>query len=434
MKYTAVGCHVFAGGFTMGVKRLMTVNEQLECHGFGLETARDVVGVECINCASEDWPKRSGHMLFGNPRCTGFSSITGGYDDDTHGPWAKQTVDIHQLVDYGIANSFETIVWESVQQAFTTGHDLIKYLVEEKFAPAGYRIAHLFLNAASFGNSQNRKRYFFVAYKRGKNFNIVPPNIDHYYETVRSAIWDLRDRQTNEMESPHVYDRDSYIKLTPNEKAVLGRLPSGWNLNMLVKYDYDAMPDDFKLKWDVRNSAMPFSMHCIHRLQWMRPFPTIHSNASRFIHPWRDRPITVGECATAMGWGDAIPAGPKPFAQIAKGIVPDLGEWLTQQVIRYLDDEWGDEDWESSYCPVSGEWRGGDVDGALEKTFDLTTYCGRVLRDSTHGQDVRRQRVLFNFDRYTGERIRPWGVVKAGYKGDDRLDKIIEKQGDYEDE
>jgi len=113
----AVGCHVFAGGFTMGVKRVFDVECQLESHGFGKETCEAVAKVPFVNRPDANWPDVEAQFLYGNPRCTGFSCITSGYDEDTHGPWAKQTEDIHQLCNYA-AGRYDIIIWESVQQAF----------------------------------------------------------------------------------------------------------------------------------------------------------------------------------------------------------------------------------------------------------------------------------------------------------------------------
>lgn len=425
----AVGCHVFAGGFTLGVRQVMQVEDHLETHGFGIETAEKVVGVRVTNCEDyREWPALSGNMLFGNPRCTGFSCITSGCKESAHGPWSKQTIDIHELSDYAAKGGYDAIVWESVQQAYTgTGKALIDWLIERHYAPAGYRVAHILLNAASFGNAQQRKRYFFVAYKNDKAFNITPPKISSFYSTTYDAIWNLRDRITREAKDRDDFDADTYVKLSPHEKRCAERLPNGWNLNMLANYDYDALPDKFKKTWDTRTSKMPFSLHCIHRLQWLHPFPTIHSGASRWIHPWYNRPITVLEAATAMGWGGLVPIGRAPIPQIGKGIVPDIGRWLAEQVKLYLTDAWGGDDWESSYDHVEGEWKGRDTHGELEKTFNMTKYVGHYFDAERYHYDARIPRHRWNVDPNTGRLKRPWKEIRESYRGDPRVDRLVRK-------
>lgn len=379
---TAVGIHVFAGGFTLGVQAAgFNVECQLESHNFGRESVEALCKIPFVNHQDgpKAWPKMTGQFAFGNPRCTGFSTITGGYDEQAHGAWSKPTQDIHQFCEYA-AGKFDIAVWESVQPTFTTGRSLLDYLRDKIFKPKRYRIAHIMLNAASFGNQQMRKRYFFVAYRDDRNFNVTPPEIPLYAPTAYDAIWHLRNRPTREAHlfSNHdlSYDFDSYHKLTDEEKLMVPYLPNGWNQNLLARYKLSALPERLQDKYHFRTSEMPFSMHCIYRMNWLTPHPTIHSSAVRFIHPEHNRPLTVGELATAMGWPPGmIPSGPRPVSQLAKGIVPAVGTWLAEQVERYLDNAWGEEDWQSSYDQYSGEWVGeANCNGAVEKIFNLSSY------------------------------------------------------------
>lgn len=408
----AVGIHVFAGGFTMGVQKVFDVQCQLEKHNFGRETTEAVCGVPFVNHDDAQWPDVDAQFAYGNPRCTGFSSITGGYGADVHGAWSAPTRDIHELCEYA-AGRYDAVIWESVQQAMSVGRPLLDYLRDEIFVPKNYRIAHVMLNAASFGNTQNRKRYFFVAYRDDRNFNIVPPEISDYEPTAYDAIWKLKDRETHEAHitsSCTDYTFDSYARLTDEEKHIVPNLPNGWNVNTLAAYNLDALPRRWQEMWHLRTSDMPFSMHCIYRMNWLRPFPTIHSSAARFIHPEHNRPLTVGELATAMGWSD-IPRGPKPVNQIAKGVCPEAGEWLANQVKLYLEDYWGEDDWESSYNPTKGEWEGRNAAGAKEKYFNLTQYVGshfdierysdvKPIQRYRHPVDARTGRPLERRSRY----------------------------------
>lgn len=384
----ADGCHVFAGGFSFGVMKEMTVPRQLEVHGLGRDTAKSA-GLDFIEAGHwEDWPDPTPKacMLFGNPRCTGFSCVTGGHGEETHGAWSKPTVDIHQLCHYGVHHGYPIICWESVQQAMSTGRPLLDYLRDKLFVPNGYRIAHLLLNAASFGNSQHRKRYFFFAYKADKNFNIVPPVLPERHKTVGDVLL-TEDLLNREVESSRFgkkdeYHADCYMKRCADEEALIPYLPHHVDLNMLARYDYEKLESlsaKYAMTWRYRNSDMPFSMHSIIRLDPDGPCPVISSSAGRFIHPTLDRPLTMRELALLMGWPSHItPLGYHPIGQIGKGICPEVGTWLAQQAKNYVNDIWGKEDWESSYDELKGEWVGRDYTsdefGPPEKTFDLTTY------------------------------------------------------------
>lgn len=411
----AVGLHVFAGGFTVGVQRVMDVEAQLEKHGFGIETAEAMCKIPIVNEPGGNWPRIKADFCYGNPRCTGFSTITAGYGDDCHGPWSKQCQDIHDLCNYAVGK-YDAIIWESVQQAYSTGRPLLDYLRDEIFKPKHYRIAHVLLNAASFGNCQQRKRYFFVAYRNDRNFNIEPPLIDARMSCVYDHIWNMRNRPTNERHlfGHEEYDEDSYTRLTPDEKKCVPLLPNGFCLNRFAQWSYEDLPEHLKMLWSMRTSPMPFSMHCIYRINWLRPSPTIHSSASRFIHPTLDRPLTVGEITKIMGW-PRIPVGSKPIAQIAKGVVPDAGEWLAKQVQYYLDGAWGKEDYESTYDHRIGEWVGRDTTGEIEKTFNLTSYTGweqrKLLNHDDH--EVRDEHMHYlNVDFKSRKLRRSWDTVR----------------------
>lgn len=369
----AVGIHVFAGGFTMGVQRVADVQCQLEVHDVGLDTARQFVEVH--QSPAESWPETNGELAYGNPRCTAWSSLTGGLSEDSHGAFAAQSCDAVEFCQYS-AGRFDVCVWESVQQAYTTGRPFVEKMYREIFADRGYRLCHLFVNAASFGNAQLRRRYFFVAYRRGLKFNVSPPLITtDYHPTLFDAMWHLRSRETSPWQED--YDRDTTFPLTDDEREVLPRLYNGWGLNALGHYERSSLTERQKRVYDMRSSDKPFSLHCVRRLPWMTWSPTIHSGAKKWIHPDYDRTLTVGELATVMGWPEDItPRGPDPAGQIAKGVVPDVGEWLAQQVMHSLDGVWDDE-WETSYNPNTGTWDGESSVGKDVKTFDLTKFYAK---------------------------------------------------------
>lgn len=387
----AVGIHTFAGGFSHGVQHVFNVKTHLETHGFGIETAKALCDVNVINCPAAEWPDITGDFAFGNPRCTGFSTITSGYDARVHGPFAAATIDILEFVNYSTGR-YPIFAWESVQQAYTVGRPLLDQLVEQ-VAAKDYRVAHVFVNSASFGNAQHRKRYFFIAYHKSKNFNIDAPNLSDYQTTLFDAIYHLRD-----VESPTT-------RLTPDEAEAIKNLPNGWNLNMLAAYGSHLLPQKMQDKWLLRESDMPFSLHCVTRLQWFCKCPTIHSSAGRFIHPEYDRPLTYLELATLAGW-PMVPVGQNPIAEIAKGVCPEVGKWVAEQAYHYLNDAWGSEDYESKFNHNTGVFDGRNCEGAIEKVFNITHYIPQTVRTDYPYENFRQHR--FNVDERTGRPIRPW--------------------------
>lgn len=417
----AIGCHVFAAGFMAGVKQVMPVEVNLERHGFGLQTSEKRWGIPTINAHPSEWPRVSADVIWGNPRCTGFSVVTSGYGASAHGPEAKQCQDIHDLMNYSLGH-YPVIVWESVQQAYTTGKPLLDALAQ-RCIESGYRVAHLFINAATFGCPQNRKRYFFVAYPKDKQFNVSAPAITPHYATIYDAIWSQRERETREMNlyRDTSYDRDCYVKLTDAERDAVQHIYTGACLNTAAPYVYDMLPKKLQDTWRLRASPMPFSMHTIVRLAWMCQCPTLKNSSGRLLHPWHHRPLTVGELALCMGWhggfvgGDpadpVIPAGPDPVGQIAKGVVPAVGQWIAEQVVECLEDRWGGEDWESRYDQYSGGFVGRDTKDEPVKVIDLTDYRGWFFDHDRFPEECKKQMHRFNVDPSTGKVIRDWRNV-----------------------
>jgi site-specific DNA-cytosine methylase len=407
----SVGIHVFAGGFSHGVQQVADVTDHLEVHGFGLETAKAMCNVNIHNSPAEDWPDVASDFAFGNPRCTGFSTVTAGYDDKIHGPFASCTRDIWEFMNY-CTGRYPIFAWESVQQAYSTGRPLINMLVE-KVAAQGYRVAHVFVNAASLGNAQRRKRYFFVAYDASKNFNIEVMKLPEYAPSLYDAIWHLRDRQDMTL-----------TRLSTDEIESLPYLPNGWDLNMAAQYNCEKLPEKLQDTWLLRNSGMPFSMHCVKRLNWRNACPTIFSSAGRFIHPEHNRGLSHEELAAIMGL-PIVPLGNDPVAQIAKGVCPCVGEWLATQAIHYHNDAWGEEDWEASYQGWCGEWKTAPANGKLEKVFNITSYLQTLQRPFT---DETLPKHRFNVDPHTGDLINTWSSVKKSHRqhsGDTRLRSSI---------
>jgi site-specific DNA-cytosine methylase len=256
------------------VQQHFDVLAQLEPHQFGTATASKNWGVVVDESPSSSWEASYSGMkfplIYGNPRCTAFSSLTGGCDASTHGPFAKQCADINEFMSFALGKG-DILIWESVQQAYSVGKPLIDHWVKqcEDFQ---YRVAHVFINAATFGNAQQRKRYFFVAYKSHLKFNVDAPEIEDAYATVWDVISHLRDRECYPMNSRDLnYTRDSFKMFKPDLVEAIPLIATGMCLNSAVAHAYADMPERLREKWDSRTSSLPFSLHSPRRLAWMRP-------------------------------------------------------------------------------------------------------------------------------------------------------------------
>jgi len=391
-KPKGVGIHVFAGGFTMGVKQVLPVTCQLEIHNFGRQTC-EKHGTKFINADKwSDWLEykkdwSGSQFCYGNPRCTAFSSYSSGASAKARGPNAVPTQDIRDLCNFGVKTGLDLIAFESVQQAFTVGQPLLRELINTLFIPNDYRICHLFVNTAAEGNAQKRRRYFFVAYKNHKNFNIYIPRLQSRCTTVGDILGQPRftnakTKAGNLKSKTDNYDADTYHRLSNHNISIIPYLKQREGFHTLAKKRPEelkkASPFMYK-KWEYRTSGIPFSLHAPTRIGWRYHCPTICSTSTSLIHPLKNRSLTVGELAALMGWPDEfIPAGPQPIGQIGKGVVPATGAWLAEQILAYFNNDWGNEDFEASYDNKTGHWLGTDYtrtkEKPIEKVFNMTSY------------------------------------------------------------
>ncbi|GAF73326.1 unnamed protein product, partial [marine sediment metagenome] len=340
---------------------------QLEIHDFGRETC-EAHGTKFMNAGRwEEWQDyrsvwKDAVFCYGNPRCTSFSSYSAGARSHARGPFAAPTQDIWDLVEFGLQNRLDVISFESVQQAYTVGHELIKILVE-KCSERDYRVAHLFVNTAAEGNAQKRRRYFFVAYKDDRNFNVMIPRLPEYRTTCGDVLKKFMNRKTHEGKfsgKDFSYDADSYKRLNDRDRAMIPHLQEGEGYTKFAKLRPDELRQVSEYhydKWIYRTSGLPFSLHAPTRPRWDGHCPTICSTSRNLIHPHLDRPLTVGEIAALMGWPEGfIPVGPQPVGQIGKGVVPVTATWLGEQIKLYLKNFWKNDDFESTY--KKGQWVG----------------------------------------------------------------------------
>lgn len=354
--YRALSVHSFMGALTLGVSESIEPVATMETFDLGELTVEANLGIPFYRAGVEasdrvpawfelleDPRLRDVQVVFGNPRCTGFSALGHGCSEDAHGAWAKPTVDIRQLCE--VADLVQPPVWgfESVQQCGTVGRDLIQWIYE-RFKER-YRLAELYHNAAQFGSSQHRRRVFMMFYDR----ELEPP----FEELTESCLWrgahrtvydvigDLRDVPTVELPSDfsypttlgeaiavglplnhwHKHGRDRYFQAAV-ETTLEGHSLNGVPEEVLEQAGYE----DLAEKKAVGTS---FSWHAPRRLHRDRSCPVVYSASGKFLHPELPRALTVRELARLMGCPDSwVVLGPDPIAQLGKGVTVEVGRWL----------------------------------------------------------------------------------------------------------
>lgn len=167
----AVGVHIFAGGFSLGMRSAgLEVACHLESGPYGVREAELNLQVPCF-VGREAWPVAdlAGEVdvLFGNPPCAVFSNMGVTHDAGPGSqawrgdPRTSCWWDVLRLAE-AIYPSFWCL--ESVGQAYGTGRPLVDEFTRRALA-GGWSVTHLLVDARWHGVSQVRRRFLLCAHR-----------------------------------------------------------------------------------------------------------------------------------------------------------------------------------------------------------------------------------------------------------------------------
>ena len=359
---TALGVHVFMGALTAGVMESFNVKAQLETFDLGEKTVEHNLKIPFIHAPAFDgkpsWRDVADgfhgvDLVYGNPRCTGFSALGHGCSEDAHGAWAAPTIDMRQLFEVASWLRPTLICAESVQQFGTVGRALMEWLVEKH--GDGYRVAEGYHNAAMFGNAQHRRRVFFIFYREDLQLpvyevteqllhkdrhRVIFDVIGGYWNTTgylvdealaikgEKTLYDYSITQDDLETWRHGDLRGHYYETCDYEdvQVLYPLIKEDWSLN-------DISTEDLAMSCErlhrVRKRGSSFSFHATRRLHRYKHCPVIYSGSGHYLHPEFDRPLTVLELQRLMGFDEAWTVlGPAPISQLGKGVCLQVARWI----------------------------------------------------------------------------------------------------------
>ena len=152
---------------------------------------------------------------------------------------------------------------------------------------AGYRLSFTLYNTANFGVPQIRERIIIFASREGKDIPFMAGTHSdkddnlHPWNTVRSVIWDLRNKRKLE-----------HINFPEKRLKYYRMLKSGQNWRKLpTKLQKEALGKSFY--------AGGGKTGFLRKLNWDKPSPTLVTNpampATDLCHPNKNRPLSVEE-------------------------------------------------------------------------------------------------------------------------------------------
>lgn len=281
------------GGLTLGLKQAgFEVLAAVELDPLAADTYRsnhrdvmlkeaDIRAVSPLRLRRElNLQKGELDLLAGCPPCQGFSSLR------TRNGSARNRDRRNDLVDQMLrfAKTFEpkTIMMENVPKLIEYGP--FKRLCNQ-LADLGYMVDVQIKDAARYGVPQRRRRLILLA---GKGFSVPFAREARRARTVRSAIGDLR--EPGESKDP-LHDLPEKTRNEKVQKLIRDIPKDGGSRNDL--------PDSRQLPCHRKSNGF---RDIYGRMAWDSVSPTItggcfNPSKGRFLHPVRDRAITMREAA-----------------------------------------------------------------------------------------------------------------------------------------
>lgn len=373
MTYRFVDCNGLAGGGTLGFA-LMGFHLLHRCGTLSLghqapRANRPILGWEWEDEFSDDpedwWAPNDVDVVYGNPPCAGYSTLSRA---DFRGMNSPANVHMNMLVKY-MGRVKPTIgVFESVQQAYTTGREHMRLLRDKLEADTGcrYSLYHVKHNNSSLGGASNRKRYFWVVSR--VPFGMDPP-VPHRAPILMEAIGDLQGLANTWERQPYrrpetwwssrrrnecgTVDGHAARRLTHARRmgdlidAADGDWPQGWRTEDVARKIYQrngTLPDSWK-PVEERLVASDFNMGFNQPVRWRGDIPArvlTGGALDQAVHPTEPRLFTLREAMRIQGYPDNWRLW--PLRDVAthplfpgKGVPVDAGRWIAYWVRRALD-------------------------------------------------------------------------------------------------
>jgi site-specific DNA-cytosine methylase len=317
-KYTAVGAYIFAGNFTLGVKRVFNVLAHLEENDYGVATVRHNMPRLPVYYPPETWPlrqlRRDGvDFVYANPPCAPFSAMgRHQWRNDARLQCIANVVGLTKTLRPKV------LAWESVTRAFTTARELVDRHAAEVM-DQGYSVTFLLIDGQYLGMPQRRRRFFFVAHKVA--FDVPDPDFESVI-TAGQALKGLRPRY-------HTKKARTVNRFQPLMRYVV---PGS---SMRTAWDRWRKATGHRIKRNKHGQVIGRPNFGAITSTPDRPSSVVTGN---FIAHWDGRPMAINELKRLCGVPDDYEyVGHDPARQLARAVMPPIGEWLARNVKRAFD-------------------------------------------------------------------------------------------------
>lgn len=333
MALTALGSHIYAGGFSLGVRKHFKIHAHLEEWKFGTETVKKNLGIEC-RVGQANWNakefKGKTDLVYSNPPCAGWSQAGGkviNKPEPGHMKYETFELTTCTLRCFDLVKEVQPkiFIWECVTQAWKRGREFVEARAEF-CRELGYDSTVVLFDAHMTGLPQNRKRMFFVAHKCG--FDPRAPATPG--KTVGEILASIKhdDSLVANLAKPEA-KMVKYLK--PNQPDVLVKI-----FNRMMK------EGKIKEEYRVASTGTRYMLGrpglLKRRLDPTKPSPTFGGSPD-FIHPTEKRFVSVLESKLLCGYPadyEFVGSTSTQYAQVAKAVTPPAGAWIAGECARAL--------------------------------------------------------------------------------------------------
>ena len=364
----AVDVQGFAGGFTCGVVQAgwdLVAKRELP-GGFGVpacEANRHILGEKFETEVGpwHEWTPVNVPFVFGNPPCSGFSLMSASH---FRGPDSPINNCMKALIEYAARCDPEIVMFESVQQAYSQGRELMQRLRDllEVRTDRLYTLVHILQQGYNLGGPAWRPR-FFACFTRIP-FGVERPDVTNqplwgdligdlasqplewqprqYVNVQKIHPWVKREVRTGRSTFVDGHDTWSHTqplweRLRDLNEMLNGEWPENMTIQVALREVYrrhGRLPDSFSRVQD-KMVANDFAsgFHQPNRWRTDRPCRVMTGAAgSLVIHPWSFRPLTGREVLRGQGFPDdwrvsELPNNSKTSMYWGKGIPVQVGRW-----------------------------------------------------------------------------------------------------------
>lgn len=346
---TAFACQDYAGAFASAVVQegFTIVGKVEQEDDFGMPAwmhnasflARGASDFIHRSDLATNWPARRVNVVFGNPPCSGFSVLTRSskwQEAGLSGVEARQNHCMYDMIDHAVRCAAEVVVFESVQAASTTGAKLMVALhdrLEERTGKT-WHLTSVLMNAMSVGGWPDRRRFFFVASRKGP---VEMPAATGAARPLSECIGDLIDTVEDDPRSPYS------LVLTPKAQRHAKLAEFDWPQGMPCSAAYERAVERGYAGPAPDRSDRILNQFTSSRWRWDQPARVVTGAImDTAVHPVRPRCFTHAEVGRIMGFPSQYDLtgitkmGGKGRALYGKGIPAQSGRWVMEGVRRHL--------------------------------------------------------------------------------------------------